>query len=63
MIIINHERYGQRSEFETIEEAQATIRACGPEFAGVTLYEDHGRIYDERGEHVGHVTEATANAS
>lgn len=35
--IINHERFGQYAEFETLAEAQQAIRNCGPEFASVTL--------------------------
>jgi hypothetical protein len=62
-ITINHERYGISSEFASIQEAQATVRDCGQEFAGVTLYEDCGRIYDERGEIVGSVSEEAANVT
>lgn len=65
-VVIDHERYGERSEFDTIEEAQAVIRDCGEEFAGVTLRLGHcqtddrgepceGRVIDERGEIVGYV--------
>jgi hypothetical protein len=53
---INHERYGERQEFATVEEAQQAIRDCGPEFAGVKLYDDGGRVYNERGERVGSVS-------
>jgi hypothetical protein len=55
MITIDHERFGARQEFATLAEAQAAIRACGPEFAGVTLIQSPGSdlIYDERGECVG----------
>ena len=53
-VIIDHERYGERQEFRTIEEAQAAIRECGPEFAGVTLrILGTDAIYDEREECVG----------
>lgn len=54
-IVIDHERFGVRSEFATLAQAQAAIRECGPEFAGVTL-EEHGcDVMDDRGEVVGRV--------
>ena len=55
MITINHERFGMRQEFDTLEEAQVSIRACGPEFADVTLSEGGGNVYDERDEIVGEI--------
>ncbi len=33
MIIIDHEKYGITSEFETLEAAEQAMRDCGPEFA------------------------------
>lgn len=53
-IIIDHERLGVRSEFTSLPEAQASIVACGPEFAGVVLVQSGDLIYDERGECVGY---------
>lgn len=53
MITINHERYGERTEFATIDEAQQCIRDCGPEFTSTTIFVDGGRVYNERGERVG----------
>jgi len=53
MVIINHERYGKRTEFATVEEAQQTIRDCGPEFAAVELVVQGDAIVDEREEFVG----------
>ena len=52
---ISHERFGDRTEFASLEDAQATIRDCGPEFAGVELTDDGADITDERGEIVGSV--------
>lgn len=56
MIVIDHERYGERSEFATLAEAQQAIRDCGPEFAGTTL-DIHGgnAIYNELGDCVGRI--------
>jgi hypothetical protein len=53
MITINHERFGDATRFETLDEARDTIRACGPEFASVTLDPCGTSIVDERGEVVG----------
>jgi hypothetical protein len=53
MITINHERYGERQTFATIDEAQQSIRDCGPEFASEHIYDSGGRIYNARGEYVG----------
>lgn len=53
--IIDHARYGVRTEFESLEEAIATIHACGPEFAGTTLSVRADDIRDERGDIVGQV--------
>ena len=52
--IIDHEKYGQRAEFSTIEEAQAAIRDCGPEFAATVLEIQGGdAIYDQDADCVG----------
>ncbi len=54
MITINHERFGMRQEFDTLAEAQQSIRDCGPEFSGATLEMRSDQcVYDERGERVG----------
>jgi hypothetical protein len=53
MIIIYHPRFGARSEFATLDDAQRTIRECGPEFAGVALATHAGTVIDDRGETVG----------
>lgn len=57
-VIIDHERYGDRDEFDTLEHAQRCIRACGPDWANVTLSIDGSGIYDERGERVGEIDES-----
>jgi hypothetical protein len=54
-VIIDHERYGARTEFSSVAEAQTAIRESGPEFAATTLSESHGRVYDQREEIVGTV--------
>ena len=55
--IIDHPRYGERTTFATLVEAQQAIRDCGPQFAGMTLDAisdtDGESIYDDRGEVVG----------
>ena len=49
-IIIDEEHYGsQPMEFATLEEAQASIRTCGGDFAGTTLEFRGGNVYDEQG--------------
>lgn len=55
--IIDHERYGVRSEFVSLEEAQDTIRACGGDFADTTLREHGENILDDRGDVVGEIAE------
>lgn len=55
LCVINHERYGEQTVFNSLEEAQATIRACGPEFAATELTKRLGDIVDERGDVVGSV--------
>lgn len=52
-VVIDHERYGERQEFASVEDAQQAIRDCGPEFVGERIYEDGGRVYNARGERVG----------
>jgi hypothetical protein len=52
-IIIDHERYGARTEFVSIEEAVETIRSIGPDFASVTLDLQGDIVIDHRGEAVG----------
>ena len=54
-VLVNHPRYGEWTMFGSIAEAQAAIRACGPEFSGVTLWIVGGQIFDERDEIVGQV--------
>lgn len=63
MIIIDNERYGVRSEFETLAEANAAIRACGSGFETTELaVRADGMVLDEDGCEVGREvkTEMTA---
>lgn len=53
--VIDHERYGEETAFDTIEEAQETVRACGADFANVTLSVHGIDIVDDLGEIVGRV--------
>ncbi len=55
IIIVDNPRYGDRTEFSNLAEAQAAIRECGPEFAGVELTVGEGLVYDDFGEAIGHV--------
>ena len=36
-VVIDHERFGMKQEFEGLKEAQQAIRDCGPDFADVVL--------------------------
>ena len=55
-IVIDHKRYGARTEFDSLTEAVASIRSMGDEWNGVTL-EVHGwRVIDERNEVIGYLT-------
>jgi len=56
-VVIDHERYGMRQEFETVQAAQQAIRDCGPEFSDVEFSDDGQNVYDERDELVGTVNE------
>ena len=53
-VIIDSEKYGMRTEFATIEDAQRAIRDCGPGFESTTL-ELMGvdAVYDQDGDCVG----------
>jgi len=59
--IIDHPRYGMRSEFATLQQAQDDIRDSGPEFAQTELTDDGEKITDERGEVIGHVQRTDAD--
>ena len=52
-IIIDHEKYGCRSEFPSIEEAESCIRQCGSDFADVKLRVNSVGVYDQDGDYVG----------
>lgn len=54
-IVIDCERYGERTQFESLEEAQDSIRQCGPEFEQVTLTANGSDIYDDRNLVVGYL--------
>ena len=53
--VIDDEMYGVRSEFASLAEAQAAIRACGRDFADVVLRDNGCGIYDERDQRIGEV--------
>ena len=59
-IIIDHERYGECTSFESLESAENTIRNCGPDFARTEL-RFGGRwggsviVYDQDDEQVGYI--------
>jgi len=55
MIVIDHEMYGQRTEFNSVEEAQEAVRACGDDFATTEFRQTGEFIYDERRNVVGTV--------
>jgi len=57
-IIIDHELYGERTEFETLAEAQAALRDCDSgsgEWAGITLRIVGDAVRNEDGAEVGQV--------
>ncbi len=58
MIKISNDRYGETAIFRNMDDAQDTIRACGPDFAETTLEMRGGMIYDETGEKIGHAMHA-----
>lgn len=51
--IIDHECYGVRTEFDSIEEAQRVARERGEDFADVEFRQFGPEIVDDRGEVVG----------
>ena len=53
--IIDHELYGERMEFNSIDEAQKTINACYPDELPVSLTETADGIRTARGVIVGYV--------
>lgn len=55
-VLINHERFGEKTTFASLEEAVETIRSIGDEFSRVTLSVRGGEVVDERGDVVGVVT-------
>ncbi len=52
-VVINHERYGERAEFDSLESATEAIRDMGDEFAAVTLTVRGDNVVDDRGDVVG----------
>ena len=54
-VIINHDRYGMKTSFETLDDATRAIRACGPEFARVELRAERGNVYDHGDVCIGYV--------
>lgn len=55
--IIDHESYGEQTEFDSLEEAQKAIRACGDGFADVTLRDDGQWVFNECNDIVGEVVD------
>ena len=54
MFVIDHENYGCRTEFDTLEKAEAALHDCGEGFEDISLDEcADGRVINERGECVG----------
>lgn len=54
--VIDHEKYGQSSTFDSLDEAQDGLRDCGEAFENTTLTERcDGKILDETGTVVGTV--------
>lgn len=54
MIVIDHELYGDRQEFETIEEAMESIERCEFKQPTELRIDSNGDIRDENGYHVGY---------
>ena len=57
MITIDYVRYGMPTSFDDLEDAQDTIRDCGPDFASVELTLRDDKVFNENGEQVGFVAE------
>lgn len=43
--VIDNEKFGERTVFKTLEEAQQAIWACGEDFRQTFLYVRGGKIY------------------
>ena len=54
-IWINHEKYGQTTEFKTLKEAERVIRKCGPEFKYTSFRVFGVEIYDQDRDLVGEI--------
>ena len=53
-VSIVSDRYGERQEFSTLDEAQQAIRECGPEFEETVLEIMGGdAVYDQDGDCIG----------
>ena len=52
MILIDHDKYGERTEFENISDAFDAIKACGIEHVELHINFD-GEIIDQDGDIVG----------
>lgn len=53
LYVIDSPRYGERTGFNSLEEAEDAIRECGEEFESVSLFMRGSRIVNENGETVG----------
>ena len=53
-VLIDHELYGVATTFENLDDAIATVRKCGDEFAEIEFFErGDGSICDEAGNVIG----------
>jgi hypothetical protein len=53
--VIDHSAYGDRQEFDSLEDAEDRIHKCGPDFVGIKLAAQGNQIHNERNEVVGHL--------
>lgn len=63
--VIDSDSYGDRTEFESLADAESGIRACGEGFEGVSFREVRGRhgereIHDQNNVIVGYIIDARA---
>lgn len=58
IFVIDHEQYGESTEFSSLKEAMSALRDCGPDFANVTLSTRGRDIVNECREVVGYVLSA-----
>ena len=56
-IVIDSARYGDSAAFESLDQAQDAIRACGGDFAETALEIVGDEVRDETGERIGRIIE------